>query len=116
MALAFTVARPARSFPKANMILKIDPAEPIDLPVVCGLFADCESADGAWDVGATRGYGPAEVSIVVSDGTRKRPAAAKPGAGSGVCGMIDSTVSGLTSVLGAIGTSFLVPDVGLVVA
>lgn len=57
---------------------------------------------------------------MVSEGTKRkhRLDAGKPAAGgkAGVCGMLESTVGGIASVLGAVGTSFLIPEFGVIVA
>lgn len=103
------------------MINSLHPENPHDPAAVCALFRDCASADKAWSLAATHGYGVEQISIVVSEGTRRQDAAAQlssnPGsAGTGLGGAIESAVTGIASVVGAIGTSFLIPDFGLVVS
>jgi hypothetical protein len=93
---------------------------------VVGLFKDKTSAEQAYDFIMDLGYGRDETSVVMSDETRNKHftniASAdselgnKAAEGAGVGGAIGSVVGGLVGALAAIGTSVVLPGVGLVVA
>ena len=94
--------------------------------IVSGLFNDRDSAENAYQTLAARGYSKDDVTLVMSDETRKRlfsgddssstelgnKAAEGAGIGAGVGGTIGAVLAGIA----ALGTSLVVPGLGLVVA
>lgn len=91
-----------------------------------GLFRDKASAERAYDMLMDRGYTRDETSVVMSDETRARHFGAetrtdselgsKAAEGAGVGGAIGSVVGGIVGAIAAIGTSIVLPGLGLVVA
>ena len=93
--------------------------------MVTGLFKDRESAERAYNSMSTRGYSKDDVSLMMSDETRKShfgsdsPATelgdkALEGAGTGAA--IGGTVGAVLAAIAAIGTSIALPGIGLIVA
>ena len=94
-------------------------------PMVTGLFKDRESAERAYSSLERRGYGRDDVNLVMSDETRNRHfgegtadselgSKALEGAGAGAA--IGGTVGATLAAIAAIGTSLVLPGLGLVVA
>lgn len=93
--------------------------------MVTALFTDRDRAERAYGTLTARGYDPKEVSVVMSDDTRKRyfaPSAAdtelgnKAAKGAGVGGAIGGTVGAIGAAIAAVGTSLAIPGLGLIVA
>jgi hypothetical protein len=102
---------------------------PTDTPrsrLVTGLFPDRASAEQAYNDISARGYGHEDVNLVMSDETRKRhfladgtpqtelgtKAAKGAGVGAGIGGAVGATVAAIA----AVGTSIVLPGLGLIVA
>jgi uncharacterized protein (TIGR02271 family) len=95
-------------------------------PVVTGLFHDRSSAEQAYSDLSSRGYGPNDVNLVMSDETRKRHFSGKDGVktelgtkaaeGAGIGAGIGGTLGALAAAIAAVGTSIALPGLGLVVA
>jgi len=96
-------------------------------PLVTGVFRDRDSAERAYQSLSTRGYTDKDVSLLMSDDTRKRhfhhehgdketglgnKALEGAGVGAGVGGALGATILGLV----AAGTSLAVPGLGLIIA
>jgi hypothetical protein len=94
-------------------------------PMVTGLFHDRATAERAYDEIAARGYGRDDVNLVMTDETRRRhflddgtqtelgsKAAEGAGVGAGIGGAVGATLAAIA----AIGTSLVIPGLGLVVA
>ena len=88
-----------------------------------GLFRDRESAESAYRSLTERGYTGDDVNVVMSDETRKTHFAdddselgSKALEGMGVGGAVGGTVGALLAAIAAIGTSLVLPGIGLVVA
>lgn len=94
-------------------------------PYVTGVFRDRESAERAYRAVETRGYKSNDVSLMMSDETRKRhfykddkdtglgnKALEGAGVGAGVGGALGATIVGIL----AAGTSLAIPGLGLVIA
>lgn len=88
-----------------------------------GLFRDRESAESAYRSLTDRGYSRDDVNVIMSDETRKTHFAdddselgSKAVEGMGVGGAVGGTVGALLAAIAAIGTSVLLPGLGLVVA
>jgi len=90
--------------------------------IVTGIFPDRYSADLAWAAAVSRGYGPSELSVAVSDEIHKKhfailrqPNENKGLEGAAVGGAIGTTAGALGMVL-AVGASLLLPGLGIVIA
>jgi hypothetical protein len=95
--------------------------------MLTGMFRDRESAERAYNSVTSRGYSKDDVNLLMSDETRKRHFAsgddasdtelgskAMEGAGKGAA--IGGTVGATLAAIAAIGTSIVLPGLGLVVA
>jgi hypothetical protein len=91
---------------------------------VTGLFTDRERAERGYEALTARGYDAEDINLVMSDDTRKRHFApgtetelgSKAAKGAGVGGAIGGTVGAIAAAIAAVGTSIVVPGLGLVVA
>jgi len=95
-------------------------------PLVTGLFNDRESAERAYQSVANRGYGSDDTNVIMSDTTRSSfyPEGSEHssaladktmedvGKGAAIGGTLGAIIAGIA----AIGTSVLLPGVGLIVA
>ena len=95
--------------------------------LVTGLFPDRQSAESAFDSAQARGYSKDDVNLVMSDDTRTRHFAGdstgtetelgtKAAQGAGIGGAIGGTAGAIIAGIAAIGTSLVVPGLGLVIA
>jgi len=94
--------------------------------LLTGSFRDRESAEQAYNRMKERGYSDDEINIIMSDETRKRyfdkddrkktefgnKAMEGAGAGSAIGGVVGATVG----IIAAIGTSLVIPGLGIVIA
>jgi hypothetical protein len=97
-----------------------------DSRLVTGLFPDRDSAERAYSTVASRGYDRNDVNLVMSDETRQRhfsPDApvttelgTKAAEGAGIGGAIGGTVGAIAAAVAAVGTSLVLPGLGLVIA
>lgn len=96
-----------------------------DRPLMTGLFPDRESAEHGYKALTERGYKEADVNLAMSDETRKRHFVAggtetelgnKAAEGAGVGGAIGGTLGAIAAAVAAVGTTLLLPGLGLVVA
>ncbi len=88
-----------------------------------GLFRDRDSAENAYRSITERGYTKDDVNVIMSDETRKThfsdddsELGSKALEGMGVGGAVGGTVGALLAAIAAIGTSVILPGIGLVVA
>jgi hypothetical protein len=100
-------------------------AKSVDSPMVTGLFPDRPRAERGYQALAARGYDLNDVNVVMSDATRKKyfdssatttELGTKAAKGAGVGGAIGGTVGAIAAAIAAIGTSLVIPGLGLVVA
>lgn len=94
--------------------------------MVTGLFPDRESAERAYSSVTDRGYSNDDVNLVMSDATRKAHFADGAGVetelgnkaakGAGIGGAIGGTLGAVAAAVAAVGTSLLIPGLGLVIA
>jgi hypothetical protein len=94
--------------------------------MVTGLFNDRDSAERAYHSALARGYGKDDVSLLMSDETRKRYFAgdetietelgSKAAEGAGIGAGIGGTIGAVLAGIAALGTSLVLPGLGLVVA
>jgi hypothetical protein len=94
--------------------------------MLTGTFRDRESAERAYNSLTSRGYSDKEVNLLMSDETRKKhfskdaaehtdlETKALKGAGAGAA--IGGTTGAALAAIAAIGTSLVIPGLGLVVA
>jgi uncharacterized protein YjbJ (UPF0337 family) len=92
--------------------------------VLTGMFRDRESAEGAYNSAISRGYSKDDVNLLMSDQTRDTYFAgdddsamgSKALEGAGTGSAIGGTLGAIIAGIAAIGTSVLLPGLGLVVA
>jgi hypothetical protein len=96
-----------------------------DRPLMTGLFPDRESAESGYNALTERGYTTGDVNLAMSEDTRKRhfaPAGTetelgnKAAEGAGVGGAIGGALGAIAAAVAAVGTSLVIPGLGLVVA
>jgi hypothetical protein len=92
---------------------------------VAGMFNDRESAERAYTTLEKRGYGKDDVNVIMSDQTRKKHfgndevkthLGTKAMEGTGKGGAIGGALGAIVAAVAAIGTTLLLPGLGLVVA
>lgn len=94
--------------------------------MVTGMFRDRESAERAYSSITARGYKDDDVNLVMSDDTRKRhfgddnvaetELGNKAAEGAGTGSAIGGTIGAIAAAIAAIGTSLVIPGLGLIVA
>jgi hypothetical protein len=95
--------------------------------MVTGLFRDRVYAQNVYEWLHNRGYTPAEINVLMAEGTRSAyladkdlaaplPASSAAAEGVGVGGAIGTAVGATLGALLAIGSSLVIPGLGLVVA
>ena len=92
---------------------------------VSGIYYDRESADRAYQAARERGYGDDDINVLMSDETRKKyygddpaddTAGSKAMEGAGTGAAIGGTLGGIVGAIADVGTSILIPGLGLAVA
>ncbi len=90
-----------------------------------GMFRDRDAAERAWYALHERGYGAEEVDLLMSEDTRSRhfgAGASEAGSGSkamegaGAGSAIGGTLGAIAAAIAAIGTTLIIPGLGLVMA
>jgi hypothetical protein len=91
--------------------------------MLTGMFSDRESTENAYKTLQERGYTKDEINLVMSDETRKNhfskdetEVGTKAMEGAGTGSAIGGTVGTIVGVFAAIGTSLIIPGLGLVIA
>ena len=93
--------------------------------MVTGLFRNRSAVERAYDDLKTRGYSDRDINVVMSDETRKQHFAGdgvetelgnKAAKGAGVGAGVGGTIGAVAAGIAAIGTSLVIPGLGLVVA
>jgi hypothetical protein len=94
--------------------------------MLTGMFADRESTEKAYNSLHERGYTKDDINLVMSDDTRKKYFSAdsnnateigtKAAEGMGKGSAIGGAVGAIAGIIAAIGTSLVIPGLGLVVA
>jgi hypothetical protein len=92
--------------------------------MVTGMFRDRESAERAYEALPARGYSDRDLNLAMSDETRKRhfgehthtELGNKAAEGAGVGGAIGATVGAIAAAIAAVGTSLVIPGLGIVIA
>ena len=92
--------------------------------MVTGMFRDRDSAERAFQSSTARGYGDRDINVAMSEETRKRhfghgtqtELGSKATEGAGVGGAVGATVGAIAAAIAAVGTSLVIPGLGLVIA
>lgn len=94
--------------------------------MLTGMFADRESSENAYEVLHERGYSKDEINLLMSDETRKKhfqdeddnetEIGTKAAEGAGKGSAIGGTVGAIAGIVAAIGTSFIIPGLGVLIA
>src|SRR5688572_20030091 len=91
--------------------------------MVTGLFPDRASAERAYSSISTRGYTKDDVNLMMSDDARKThfkdsdtELGSKAAEGAGIGAGIGGTIGAVLAGIAAVGTTLVLPGVGLVVA
>lgn len=93
--------------------------------LVTGMFRDRDSADRAYSSLQARGYSNNDVHLIMSDDTRKKHFAkeevktelgSKAMEGAGTGSAIGGTLGAIAGAVAAIGTTLLIPGLGIVIA
>lgn len=96
-----------------------------DRGILTGMFRDRESTEQAYNSLQERGYSSDEINLVMSDETRKKhfsddveetEIGTKAAEGAGKGSAIGGTVGAIVGVIAAIGTSLVIPGLGIVIA
>ena len=96
------------------------------MSLVTGLFKDKESAEQAYRSASQSGYTNNEINVVMSEETRERyygknatletEVGNKAAEGAAIGGAVGSTVGAIAAAVAAVGTTLVLPGLGLVVA
>jgi hypothetical protein len=101
------------------------PTETANKTMLTGMFRDRESAENAYKTLHERGYDKSHVNVVMSDATRdkhfkhtevKTELGTKALEGTGTGSAIGGAVGAIAGAIAAIGTTLLIPGLGLVIA
>ena len=104
---------------------EIDDNTTTDSGMLTGMFRDRESTENAYKTMQERGYTKDDINLVMSDETRKKhfsgdvedtEIGTKAAEGAGKGSAIGSTVGAIVGVIAAIGTSLVIPGLGIVIA
>ena len=96
-----------------------------DRGMLTGMFRDRESTESAYNTLQEKGYSKDDINLVMSDDTRKKhfsgdvketEIGTKAAEGAGKGSAIGGTVGAAVGVIAAIGTSLVVPGLGIVIA
>jgi hypothetical protein len=92
-------------------------------PLLTGMFSDRESTEAAYNNLHEKGYKKDDIHVLMSDDTRKKHFAdtdteigTKAAEGLGKGSAIGGAVGAIAGVVAAIGTSLVIPGLGLVIA
>lgn len=94
--------------------------------LITGLFKDQDSAENAYKSATAMGYTNDEIDVVMSEETRKRyygkdatlqtEVGNKAAEGAAIGGAVGVTVGAIAAAVAAVGTSLILPGLGLVIA
>lgn len=96
-----------------------------DAKMLTGMFTDRESTEHAYNTLHERGYKRDDINLIMSDDTRKKyfsgdvkdtEIGTKAAEGAGKGSAIGGTVGAIVGVIAAIGTSLVIPGLGILVA
>jgi len=96
------------------------------MSLVTGLFKDRNSAENAYKSLSASGYNANEIDVVMSDETREKyygkyatletEVGNKAAEGAAIGGAVGSTAGAIAAAIAAVGTSLVLPGLGLVIA
>jgi hypothetical protein len=98
---------------------------PTNNSMLTGMFSDRESTEQAYKTLQERGYSKDDINLVMSDETRKKyfsdeaketEIGTKAAEGAGKGSAIGGTIGAIVGVIAAIGTSLVIPGLGIVIA
>jgi len=104
---------------------QMDENRTTDRGILTGMFRDRESTEHAYNTLQERGYTKDDINLIMSDETRKKhfsgdvketEIGTKAAEGAGKGSAIGSTVGAIVGVIAAIGTSLVIPGLGIVIA
>lgn len=93
--------------------------------MLTGMFSDRESTENAYNTLQEKGYEKDDINLVMSDETRKKhfsgeaketEVGTKAAEGAGKGSAIGGTIGAAAGVIAAIGTSLVIPGLGIVIA
>ena len=94
--------------------------------LITGLFKDQDSAETAYKSAAAMGYTKDEINVVMSEDTRERyygkdatletEVGNKAAEGAAIGGALGGTIGAIAAAIAAVGTSLVLPGLGLVIA
>jgi len=96
-----------------------------DSGLLTGMFHDRDSAEHAYNTLQEKGYSKDDINLVMSDETRKKhfsgdaketQIGTKAAEGLGKGSAIGSTVGAIVGIIAAIGTSLVIPGLGIIIA
>ncbi len=96
-----------------------------DRGMLTGMFRDRQSTESAYNTLQEKGYSKDDINLVMSDETRKKhfsgdvedtEIGTKAAEGAGKGSAIGGTVGAVVGVIAAIGTSLVIPGLGIVIA
>lgn len=118
--------KPVENIPGAAVDGASRNTQPSGSKMVTGLFRDREHAERAYGAVTSRGYDKGDVNLMMSDETRKKHFSADSGLdtelgnkaaeGAGIGGAIGGTLGAIAAAVAAVGTSIVIPGLGLVIA
>lgn len=91
--------------------------------MLTGMFSDRESTENAYNTLHERGYTKEEINLLMSEDTRNKHFAdseteigTKAAEGAGKGSAIGGTIGAIVGVIAALGTSILIPGLGIIIA
>lgn len=94
-----------------------------DMRITTELFKDQESAEKAYQAALDEGYMPQDINVMMSEDSRKKYYGSvlvkegnKASEGLAVGGAAGGAIGGIVAAIAAIGTSLVIPGLGLIVA
>ena len=94
-----------------------------DVRFTTELFKDKESAEKAYNDAIKSGYTPQDINVIMSEDSRKKyydsvlvKESSKAEEGLGIGGATGAVIGGIVAAIAAIGTSLVIPGLGLVIA
>ncbi|MBK0369322.1 hypothetical protein [Flavobacterium agrisoli] len=94
-------------------------------PLLTGMFADRDSTERAYNSLSERGYTKDDINLIMSDETREKyysdknddsELGTKAAEGAGTGSAIGGTIGAIVGVIAALGTSVIIPGLGIIVA
>ena len=96
------------------------------MSLITGLFKDQDSAENAYKSATSLGYSSDEINVIMSEDTRKKyygkdatletEVGNKAAEGAAIGGALGGTIGAIAAAIAAVGTSLVLPGLGLVIA